>query len=114
MLGEQGFPGLALFLLFHGIGLVRMEIVRRRYLRAEGDGAWIAPLATALQQFQLVYLAGALFVGIAYQPFVYLVLGTQIGFDSWLGGRERRERRAGNGFAPPNRTPPERSEAPSL
>ena len=90
MLGEQGFPGLALFLLFHGIGLVRMEIVRRRYLRAEGDRAWIAPLATALQQFQLVYLVGALFVGIAYQPFVYLVLGTQIGFDSWLAGRARR------------------------
>jgi O-antigen ligase len=92
MLGEQGFPGLALFLLFHGIGLVRMEIVRRRYLRAEGDKAWIAPLATALQQFQLVYLVGALFVGIAFQPFVYLVLATQIGFDSWLGARERKGR----------------------
>jgi probable O-glycosylation ligase (exosortase A-associated) len=114
MLGEQGFPGLALFLLFHGIGLVRMEIVRRRYLRAEGDKAWIAPLATALQQFQLVYLVGALFVGIAYQPFVYLMLATQIGFDSWLGGRERRARRAGNGFAIANPAPPERSEAPSL
>ena len=34
MLGEQGFPGLILFLLIHGIGLVRMEIIRRRYSRA--------------------------------------------------------------------------------
>ena len=66
-----------------------MEIVRRRYLRAEGDKAWIAPLATALQQFQLVYLVGALFVGIAYQPFVYLMLATQIGFDSWLTAGRR-------------------------
>ena len=68
MLGEQGFPGLILFLLIHGIGLVRMEVIRRRYRKAEGDEAWIAPLATALQHFQLIYLVGSLFVGIAYQP----------------------------------------------
>ena len=112
MLGEQGFPGLLLFLLIHGIGLVRMEIVRRRYRRAEGEDAWISPLATALQNFQLVYLVGALFVGMAYQPFVYLMLAGQIGFDTWLTRRERGRRRPGAGFglAPP----PERSEAPSL
>ena len=90
MLGEQGFPGLILFLLIHGIGLVRMEVIRRRYRRvAEGEDAWIAPLATALQNFQLIYLVGALFVGIAYQPFVYLMIATQIGFDTWLTRRER-------------------------
>jgi len=112
MLGEQGFPGLIMFLLIHGIGLVRMEIIRRRYRRAEGGDGWIAPLATALQNFQLIYLVGALFVGIAYQPFVYLMLATQIGFDSWLSRRDRKRRGAGAGFgiAPP----PERSEAPSL
>jgi hypothetical protein len=108
MLGEQGFPGLFLFLLIHGIGLVRMEMIRRRYKRAEGDDAWISPLATALQNFQFVYLVGALFVGIAYQPFVYLVIGTQIGFDKWLTGRERAKRPTG--FAPL----PERSEAPAI
>jgi probable O-glycosylation ligase (exosortase A-associated) len=112
MLGEQGFPGLILFLLIHGIGLIRMEIVRRRYRRAEGEDAWISPLATALQNFQLVYLVGALFVGIAYQPFVYLMLGSQIGFDSWLSRREKGRRRPGEGFA--IAPPPERSEAPSL
>ena len=74
MLGEQGFPGLILFLLIHGIGLVRMEIIRRRYRRAEGEDAWISPLATALQHFQLIYLVGSLFVGIAYQPFAWLML----------------------------------------
>ena len=89
MLGEQGFPGLLLCLLIHGIGLVRMEIVRRRYKRAEGEDAWIAPLATALQNFQIIYLVGALFVGIAFQPFAYLLIGAQIGFDSWLTKRER-------------------------
>jgi len=90
MLGEQGFPGLILFLLIHGIGVIRMEVIRRRFRRVtEGEDAWIAPLATALQNFQLIYLVGALFVGIAYQPFVYLMLATQIGFDVWLTRRER-------------------------
>jgi len=92
MLGEQGFPGLLLFLLIHGIGLVRMELIRRRYRRSEGEDSWIAPLATALQHFQLVYLVGALFVGIAYTPFVFLMIGCQIGFDAWLARRDGRQR----------------------
>jgi len=101
MLGEQGFPGLILFLLIHGVGLVRMEAVRRRYKGAGGDGEWISPLATALQHFQIVYLAGSVFVGIAYQPFAWLVLGTQIGFDRWLARRERERRRQPFATPPP-------------
>ena len=89
MLGEQGFPGLALFLLIHGITLVRMEMIRRRYRRTAGDEAWIAPLATALQHFQLLYLVGSLFVGIAYQSFAWLILGAQIGFDVHCSRRGR-------------------------
>jgi probable O-glycosylation ligase (exosortase A-associated) len=112
MLGEQGFPGLIVFLLIHGIGLVRMEVIRRRYRRVEGEDAWIAPLATALQNFQLIYLVGAVFVGIAYQPFVYLMIASQIGFDTWLSRRERATRREGFGFAPLK--VPERRAIPSL
>jgi probable O-glycosylation ligase (exosortase A-associated) len=93
MLGEQGFPGLALFLLIHGIGLVRMEMLRRRYRRAVGSEAWIAPLATALQHFQLIYLVGSVFVGIAYVPFAWLMLAVQIGFDSQVSRKRAREAR---------------------
>jgi probable O-glycosylation ligase (exosortase A-associated) len=92
MLGEQGWPGLLLFLLIHGIGLVRMEGIRRRYRGAEGDKAWIAPLATALQHFQIVYLVGALFVAIAFTPFIFLMLGVQIGFDTVIRSREKADR----------------------
>jgi probable O-glycosylation ligase (exosortase A-associated) len=101
MLGEQGFPGIFLFLLINGIGVVRMEIVRRRYRRQTGeDVAWIAPLATALQHFQIIYMVGELFVGIAYQSFGWLVFATAIGFDAWLARKERAERKAGAAFAP--------------
>jgi len=100
MLGEQGFPGLAIFLLINGIALARLEIVRRRYRRLAGDQAWIAPLATALQHFHLIYLVGSLFVGIAYQPFIWLMVGTEIGFDNWLKRKERKAQAAARSFVP--------------
>jgi probable O-glycosylation ligase (exosortase A-associated) len=87
MLGEQGFPGLALFLLIHAIGLWRMERLRRRYRKREDEEAWISPLATALQGAQLIYLVGSLFVGIAFQPFVWMLIAVQIGFDAFVGRR---------------------------
>ncbi|HYJ52254.1 MAG TPA: putative O-glycosylation ligase, exosortase A system-associated [Allosphingosinicella sp.] len=94
MLGEQGFPGLFLYLLIQAIGLARMEVLRRRYKRAEGGEAWISPLATALQHCQLIYLVGSLFVGIAFQSFGWLILAVQIGFDVHCGRRERQARKA--------------------
>jgi probable O-glycosylation ligase (exosortase A-associated) len=89
MLGEQGWPGLFLFLLIHGIGLARMELLRRRYRGRTDDMAWVSPLATAIQHFQLVYLVGALFVGIAFQPFIWMAIAVQIGFDRLIARRER-------------------------
>jgi len=102
MLGEQGFPGLILFLLIHGIGLIRMEVLRRRYFKAEADKGWIAPLATALQSAQIIYLIGSIFVGIAFQSFVYMLIAVQIGFDAYVGRKARAEaKRQGFGKAEP-------------
>ena len=95
MLGEQGFPGLILFLLIHVGGLVRMEVLRRRYRHAEGDGAWISPLATALQHAHIVYLIGSVFVGIAFQPFAYLLVAVQIGLDNTVSARAREKKPIG-------------------
>nr|WP_209092146.1 putative O-glycosylation ligase, exosortase A system-associated [Sphingomonas trueperi] len=83
MLGEQGYPGLSLWLAINLAGLFRMEVLRRRYARAEGDEAWIAPLAAALQNGHIVYLLGAAFVAIAFQPFIYMLIGAQIGLDTY-------------------------------
>jgi probable O-glycosylation ligase (exosortase A-associated) len=90
MLGEQGYPGLILFLLIHVTGLIRMEVLRRRYRREEGDKAWVSPLATALQGAQIIYLVGSLFIGIAYQPFIYMLLSVQIGLDTYLARTEKK------------------------
>ena len=93
MLGEQGYPGLALWLLLHAIGLVRMEQLRRRYLKTRrAEEQWIAPLATALQHGHIVYMVGSLFVGIAFQPFIYMMLALEIGLSTYC---RRREQEAG-------------------
>jgi probable O-glycosylation ligase (exosortase A-associated) len=90
MLGEQGFPGLILWLLIHYGGLIRMEILRARYKKREGL-EWISGLANALQQAHFIYLVGSLFVGIAFQPFVYMLVGMQIGLDTYAARRARGE-----------------------
>lgn len=90
MLGEQGWPGLFLWLTLHGLGLLHMERLRRRYLKRAAQGearpedGWKAPLATALQQAQLVYLGGSLFIGIAFQPFILMLIGLQCAVWSYL------------------------------
>jgi len=91
MLGEQGYPGLALWLLLHGAGLVQMERLRRRYLKTRrAEEQWIAPLATALQHGHIIYLVGALFVGIAFQPFIYMMVALEIGLTTYCRRRERQ------------------------
>lgn len=99
MLGEQGWPGLFLWLTIHLTGLVRMEMIRRRYRKRE-DMDWAAPLATALQHFQIIYLVGSAFVQTAWQPFGWMAIAVQIGFDAWLARRER-EARATTGWHRP-------------
>src|SRR3546814_13064004 len=44
MLGEQGYPGLAMWLALQVIGLVQLERLRRRYIKTRrAAGQWIAP-----------------------------------------------------------------------
>ncbi|MCU6455404.1 putative O-glycosylation ligase, exosortase A system-associated [Sphingomonas sp. A2-49] len=87
MLGEQGYIGLALWLAISLTGVARMEVLRRRYRDPDGEFAWAGPLAAALQTAHLVYLLGAAFIAIAFQPFVYMLIGAQIGLDSYLARR---------------------------
>lgn len=94
MLGEQGFVGLFIWLWLHALGLWQMERIRRRWKGRTGAGReWQAPLAGALQQAQIVYLVGSLFVGIAFQPFVFMLIGLQCGLWSYLRRIEKPQAR---------------------
>lgn len=84
MLGEQGWPGLFVWLWLMLSGLWQMESIRRRWKGRTGPGeTWQAPLANALQLSQVVYMLGSLFVGIAFQPFCFMLIGLQCGLWSY-------------------------------
>jgi probable O-glycosylation ligase (exosortase A-associated) len=90
MLGEQGFPGLLIWLVIQLGGVWRMEVITRMYRkRNRSDEAWVAPLATALQNSQIIYLVGSLFVGIAFQAFFFMLTALQISLDTYLARRRQ-------------------------
>jgi len=103
MLGEQGWPGFLLWIALHAIGLVRMEVLRRRYRREEGEYGWIGRFATAMQVAHIIYLVGSLFVGIAFQSFVYMWMGLQIGLENHCRNLRRAE--GGTGWQSPAARP---------
>jgi len=89
LLGEQGWIGLGLWLWLQALGLWHMERLRWRLGKLEGGKeSWQWGLATALQQAHIVFLVGALFVGIAYQPFLFMLIGLQCGLRSYVRRRE--------------------------
>ncbi len=85
MLGEQGWPGFLAWISLQLLGLWQMERLRSRWLKRTGPGeTWQAPLANALQQAHVIYMVGSLFVGIAFQPFILMLIGVQCGLWSYL------------------------------
>ena len=102
MLGEQGWPGLTLWLWIHLLGLWQMERIRRRWKgRERVDQQWQAPLAVALQFAQVIYLVGSVFQGIAYQPFILTLVGVQCALWSWCRRADSPARRRPRRAAPP-------------
>ena len=88
MLGEQGWPGLIMWLSLHALGLLQMERIRRKWRdRTTPAEQWQGPLASALQFSNIVYLVGATFQGIAYQPVFLMLIGLQIAL--WTYCRKR-------------------------
>jgi probable O-glycosylation ligase (exosortase A-associated) len=108
MLGEQGWPGFILWLWLQLLGVWQMERIRWRFKRTEeSTRSWQWGLATALQQAQLTYLLGAAFVGIAYQPYIYMLIGLQCGLWSYV------KRTAGESPKARFRRPPSDSSVPA-
>lgn len=104
MLGEQGWLGLCIWLFIHLSGLLRMEVLFRRYKgRGPEDGHWIAGLATALQQANVIYLIGAAFIGVAFLSFAYMLIAMQIALDAYAGRFEKARNR--KPFFVPNAVP---------
>lgn len=74
VLGEHGYPGLAIFLTMIGISLWQLRRVRIQFRNSEED-RWIADLAMSLSHCTIIYMVGSIFVGIAFQSMNYYLLG---------------------------------------
>ncbi|MDB5816035.1 MAG: putative O-glycosylation ligase, exosortase system-associated [Rhodocyclales bacterium] len=77
VLGELGFPGIAMFLSMLAWFLLSMLRVRR-LTRKRPEYAWVSDAATGLFIATLVFMAGGAFVGVAFQPYYWYLFGIGI------------------------------------
>lgn len=76
VLGEHGYPGIAIYLAMLIVALVQLRRVYKRFVTSEEDH-WLADAARALGFSLIIYMFGSLFVGIAFQsPQYYLIAFT--------------------------------------
>lgn len=74
VLGEHGYPGLAIYLAMLIMALLQLRGLAKRFRLSEGR-EWISKLATALSDTLLIYMTGSLFAGVAFQSTLYFLLG---------------------------------------
>lgn len=88
VLGEQGFPGFAMYFATILIALLKLRKLKKTW-RDHPDMGWLVSLADALISSILIFLAGGAFVGIAYQPFIFYMLGLTVALDQYVVRMER-------------------------
>lgn len=97
VLGEQGYPGLAMFLLLAASTFFKLRRVARQ-ARADPELAWVVALADALQSGLAVFLSSGAFVGIAFQPMFWYFIAMSISLDAYMWRVERSETQARAGW----------------
>jgi putative inorganic carbon (hco3(-)) transporter len=103
MLGEQGYPGLILFLLITATTFIKLRRVAKK-ARDYPELLWVAGLSDALQSGLAVFLTAGAFVGIAYQPMYWYFVALGISLDAYMWRVEKPEVKAQAGWravAPP-------------
>lgn len=82
VLGEHGWPGLAIFLLLSAASLLEFRRVGRE-ARSLGI-RWCADLANSLQLALTILLSCGAFIGIAFQPFLYYLFALAVCLKEYL------------------------------
>lgn len=94
VLGEHGYPGIALYLSIIFFSLVGLWRLHRRYRHGPPDKKWAAELADALFMAIIIYSAGSLFVGLAFQTTLYIFLGIGVALRQLMAREAAEARRA--------------------
>jgi putative inorganic carbon (hco3(-)) transporter len=83
VLGEQGYPGIAIFLLAAGTSILALRRLTKR-TRKIPHLAWCADMSDALQSGLLVFLTSGAFVGIAFQPIFWYFIAMSVSLREYV------------------------------
>jgi probable O-glycosylation ligase (exosortase A-associated) len=93
MLGEHGFPGLALFLMLGAVTWRRASRLARETMSDAEFGAWVPALMPMIQVSLIGYAVGGAFLSLAYADVPYYFLGIVIMVDAtWKDRNEASTR----------------------
>jgi putative inorganic carbon (hco3(-)) transporter len=97
MLGEQGYPGLIMFLAITGITFSRLRRSAKK-ARAYPELEWVAALSDALQSGLAVFMTAGAFVGIAFQPMYWYFIAMSISLNAYMWRVENLELKPETGW----------------
>ena len=83
VLGEQGYPGLVMFLLAAGTTLFALRGLTKR-ARNIPHLAWCADMSDALQSGILVFMTSGAFVGLAFQPIFWYFIALSVSLREYV------------------------------
>jgi putative inorganic carbon (hco3(-)) transporter len=89
MLGEQGWPGLVMFLLVAASSMWSLRKLSNR-TRKIPELEWVASMADALQSGLAVFMTSGAFVGIAFQPMFWYFISMSISLRAYVYRCERQ------------------------
>jgi probable O-glycosylation ligase (exosortase A-associated) len=77
VLGEQGMPGMAIFIAMIVTFYSRAFVIRRR-TKGDDNLKWANSLSRYMMMSVTIYLAAGSFIGVAFQPFLYDLIAAGI------------------------------------
>ena len=92
VLGEQGFPGLIIYLSMFILALLKLRNMKKQW-RGYQDLNWLVALAEALTASIIIFMVAGAFVGIAYQPFIFYMVSLSVALDQYSLRVDQQRRR---------------------
>ncbi len=83
VLGEHGYPGLAIFLVLAGSTLLMLRRVAKK-ARPYPELKWVVGLSDALQSGLVVFLSSGAFVGLAFQPMFWNFISMSVCLNAYM------------------------------
>ena len=91
VMGEQGLFGLAIYLFIIGRTFVKLAQMRKRS-RGDPQYEWLCDLSLKISDALILLLVGGMFVGIAYQGYIFYLIALTVSLGGLAVATKRGER----------------------